>query len=630
MKTQDANNSVPMSLARILRSLFLALLVFLALSYNLHFLADPEQMTPYEMIRGRLSAYGLKGNLYVGGLTALFWLWFRFFGDHALFSSRPLTATACLFGLVNEGALQLFYRNMLPWFSFMALGLFLFQAAAWTVLFLFCARVILFLLEKLGERIGLEQKPLNGLHAFSDRHLFLCAFLIILLGWLPWIVSYYPASIEWDVYDPILRWLGVRPASNHHPWFYTMIVGTAWKLGNDLGDRNMGMFLYILIRDLCLAAIYARCIVLEKKGGLPRAVYFAVILFFAFTPVWGAYAKHAFKDTIAAGLFCWFIHLLTELIRRIHMGRVSPALCLEYSLAALLGCLFRNNTVYATAPITLLLVMLCIRKKSGWKSVLLLVAGIAVFYGYEGFLFHVLHIEKSPEREMLSIPFQQTARTVKYKKEHITEEEKHVIGACLVYDMLPQDYDPIISDPVKDGEHGSDADRAAYLKTWARMFLKYPDIYLEAFLAHSSGYYSFTPEYTEEQRYGPGSHSNVGMSVFDWTEDPRFPDWLNCSYRESTEGMREVLNRWVEIWHQIPILNLTDMKPLYTWVILLMTGMLIRRREYDKLLPTSACVLMILSCIASPVNDCFRYYAPVAAAFPGLLLLMQHGYGKEF
>ena len=73
-------------------TLFLALLVFLALSYNLHFLADPEQMTPYEMIRGRLSAYGLKGNLYVGGLTALFWLWFRFFGDHALFSSRPLTA----------------------------------------------------------------------------------------------------------------------------------------------------------------------------------------------------------------------------------------------------------------------------------------------------------------------------------------------------------------------------------------------------------------------------------------------------------------------------------------------------------------------------------------------------------
>ena len=626
---EGIKNTVPASQLRVLKAVLLALFVFLALSYNLRFLADPEEMTPYEMILGRLSAYGVRGNLYVCGLAALFWLWFRFFGDRALFASRALTVIACLFALVNEGALQLFYRNMLPWFSLQALGLFLFQAAAWTVLFLFCARVVLFLLEKLGERTDPEPKLRSGAAAFFDGHLFLSAFLIILLGWLPWVVSYYPASIEWDVYDPILRWLGVRPASNHHPWFYTMIVGTAWKLGNNLGDRNVGMFLYILIRDLCLAAVYARCIVLEKKGDLPRAVYFTVTLFFAFTPVWGAYAKHAFKDTIAAGLFCWFIHLLAELIRRIHTGRIGTAICLEYSLAALLGCLFRNNTVYATVPVTLVLAILCITKKTGWKTVLLLLAGIVAFYGFEGWIFQVLHVEKSPEREMLSIPFQQTARTVKYREEHITEEEKRVIGACLDYDALPGNYDPIISDPVKSGEHGSDADRAAYLKTWARMFLKYPDIYLEAFLAHSSGYYSFTPEYTEEQRYGPGSHSNVVMSVFDWTEDPRFPDWLNCSYRESTEGMREVLNRWVEIWHQIPILNLTDMKPLYTWVILLMTGMLIRRREYDKLLPTSACVLMILSCIASPVNDCFRYYAPVAAAFPGLLQLTQRGYGKE-
>ena len=80
---------------------------------------------------------------------------------------------------------------------------------------------------------------------------------------------------------------------------------------------------------------------------------------------------------------------------------------------------------------------------------------------------------------------------------------------------------------------------------------------------------------------------------------------------------------------QFTILNLTDMKPMYTWVILLMGGMMIRRRELDKLIPIGACVLMVLTCVGMPVNDCFRYFAPVAAAFPGLLMLLPRRGGDD-
>ena len=614
---------------RLLRSVCLALFVFLALTYNLRFPANPEELTPYERILARLSSYGFKGNLYVAALTALFWIWFRHFGDRALFSSRSLTVAACLFGLLNQSALNLFYRDQLPGLSVRALGVFLFQAAAWALLFLIVSRAVLLLLEAIGEKSGKEQKALSGFLAFLDQHLFFSAFLIILLGWLPWIISYYPASIEYDVYDPILCWLGEKPATNHHPWFYTMIVGSAWQLGNSLGDKNLGMFLYILIRDLFLAAVYARCIVLEKKSGLPRPVYFAVILFFAFTPVWGAYAKHAFKDTAAAGLFCWFVHLLVEILRRLRTESLKPGICLEFSAAVLLGCLTRNNTGFLVIPVSLVLVIICLKNKQGIKTVLLLLLGVFSFFLFEGYIFGILHVEKSPAREVLSIPFQQTARTVKLHGDQITEKEKEAIAACLDYDSLAESYDPIISDPVKNREHGTPADMINYLKVWAIMGLKYPHTYLEAFVAQTSGYYAFTPEYTEDQRYGPGRHSNVGMTIFDWVEDPRFPDWLNCHYIESLEGIRNILNVWVEIWHQIPILNLTDMKPMYTWVILLMGGMMIRRKELDKLLPIGACVLMILTCIGMPVNDCFRYYAPVAAAFPGLFMLLPPGYGDD-
>lgn len=617
---------------RLLKSVFLAMFIFLALSYDFHFLTDPDSMTTYELVRARLSTYGFKGNLYVAGLTTLFWLWFQHFGDKALFSSRPLTITACLFGLLNQSALHLFYRNLLRWLSVRAIGVFLIQAAAWAILFLIVSRAILALLEDIGEKVGTEKKQLSGFPAFLDNHIFLSAFLVILLGWLPWVISYYPASIEWDVYDPILRWLGVRNPSNHHPWFFTMIVGSAWKLGDSLGDKNFGVFLYIIIRDLCLAAVYARCIYLEKKNGLPRPVYIVVILFFSFTPVWGAYAKHAFKDTIAAALFCWFVHLLVVIIGQVRSLRLKPAVCLEYSAVVLLGCLFRNNTVYVVIPITIMLMIYCLIRKQGWKTALLLVLGVLLFRVYEGYIFEYLHVEKGSAREALSLPFQQTGRTVKFHKGKLTEEEKAVI--CFYWEdenVLAAGYDPIISDPIKGQEKVNSpnlGDYKEYLKLWWKMGFKYPYTYLEAMIAHTSGYYTFTPEYTEEQRYGPGSHNNVGMSIFNWAYDDRFPDWLNCSYPEWTEDLRNILDEWAELWHQIPILNLTDMKPIYTWTICLIGGLLIKRKEYDKILPIAACVLMILTCIASPVNDCFRYYAPVAASFPGLFILLSPESGK--
>ena len=611
---------------RLLKSVFLALFVFIAFSYNLRLLPDPDSLSLYEQVRVRLATYGFPGNLYVAGLTALFWLWFRRFDDHALFSSRPLTVTACLFGLLNECALFLFYRNMLPRGSVTAIAVFLFQAAAWVILFLFCSRAVLLLLKTIGEQSGKEQRPLSGFPAFLEKHVFLSAFLIILIGWLPWVISYYPASIEWDVYYPIMQWLGYEKATNHHPWFYAMIVGSFWQWGNNLGDKDIGMFLYIVIRDLCLAALYARCILMEKKSGLPRAVWITAMLFFAFTPVWGAYAKHAFKDTIGAGLFCWFIHLLIDILQRIRSGKLHGANCLEYAAAMLLGCLFRNNTIYVTAPITILLIVLCLKKKQGLKAAFALFLGILLFLTWEGCVFNVLKVERGSAREMLSLPFQQTARTVKLHVGELTDEERAVLRLYWEDEKdLTWRYDPLISDPVKDADlkaAKSLGEYWDYLKLWWKMGWKYPYTYLEALIAHSSGYYAFTPEFTDEQSYGSGNYANVGMAIFNWAKDPRFPDWLTCSNPPELAGIENALDQWAEVWHQIPILNLTDMKPMYTWVILLMGGMMIKRREYDKLLPIGACMLMILTCIASPVNDCFRYFAPVAAAFPGLFMLL--------
>ena len=110
------------------------------------------------------------------------------------------------------------------------------------------------------------------------------------------------------------------------------------------------------------------------------------------------------------------------------------------------------------------------------------------------------------------------------------------------------------------------------------------------------------------------------MTIFDWVKDPRYDDSFTCDYREGTEGIRKALDDWAKTWHGIPVLNLTDMEPLYTWLILLAGCLLIHRKRWLEMIPILGMVLEILFCCGSPVNDSFRYFAPVAAAAPAVLL----------
>lgn len=227
------------------------------------------------------------------------------------------------------------------------------------------------------------------------------------------------------------------------------MIGIAYRLGQFLGDKNIGIFLYSLVRAVMMAAIYARGCVLQRKAGAPMWLPVATMLFFAVTPVWGAYAKHAFKDTLASALFCWYILALIEVVRLVHVKRLSVLPCLEYSTAALFSALFRNNLVYIVIPVTAVLVIIVLAGKLKLRYAALLLLGVLLFEGYQGYIFNVLGVKPGNAREALAIPIQQTARSVVLHGDEIAEEDMRVLltyfpGECLWW------YDPVISDPVKD------------------------------------------------------------------------------------------------------------------------------------------------------------------------------------
>ena len=446
------------------------------------------------------------------------------------------------------------------------------------------------------------------------------AFAVILAGWLPWLISYYPMSADYDVYKPIAQYLSLSVKSNDFPWFYCTLVGSFYRLGELLGDKNIGMFLLTLLRAIMMAGIYASLALRLRKRDVRKGIVWAVILFYALVPVWGAYAKHAFKDTWAAALFCWYtmetIEVATCLRRK--QRNALPYLC--YGLSALAISLFRGNCVYIAIPVTLALVIAVLRAGFGrgaFRVCALLLSGLILWGGYQVYIRKVEHVAPGTMSSALTIPFQQTARTFRDYGDEITAEEREQVGSVLDTAVIGERYDPLISDPVKDTVHHLKENLFVYAGAWFRMGLRFPVSYLEAAIGQSYGYYAMTGD----QAYHAGSW-NCGMTIFNWVKDPRYTDDFTCDYIQTLQPLRDLLDRWAQVWHQLPLLGLSDLKAIYTWLILLAGYALLRRRKGLEFLPVFALLLNILFCCCSPVNDTFRYFAPVAAATPALLLLL--------
>lgn len=524
--------------------------------------------------------------------------------------------SAIAFGILNAFGQQMYYVDTLPKSAF-SFGIMMLYAMACAVVF-YCIAVLFYAHLPMA-----YDSSDSRFRTVSNKKVFWISFCVILAGWLPWLITYYPASADWDVYYPISEYLGLMDKNNQQPWFYCCTVGFFYKMGTKYADKNVGMFVYITLRALLMSAVYSWLVVKLKRHGLRKSIIIFTVLFYSVVPVWGAYAKHAFKDTQGAALFCFYILLTIDCIYCLKEKKYDSRTFIIYSVATLFMSLYRNNCIYVAIPTTFLLLMAILfdkSKRNTWgKKVVacsLLMAGIIAFEGYEVYIEKVEHVASTPIVEALSIPVQQTARTVRDCREKITEEEHAAIAAVLDYDKLGEIYDPLLSDPVKWTFKQDRETFKIYLRTWYSMFFKYKRPYVEAALGQSYGYYAFTPDQAEH-----AGNWNCGMTYFHWTKDGRFAPELTCDYIENMEGKRKVLEDWANRWHELPILKLTDVKALYTWFIVLWGAYLLWRKQWLKLIPICSFLLMIASCCASPVNDCYRYFVPVVAAFPALWLL---------
>lgn len=490
------------------------------------------------------------------------------------------------------------------------LGIALVTMAGYWILFDF---VLTWLYRRLSAcRFGGEKE--KKLPAFMEKHFFLCAFGMIFLCWLPWLVIFYPGSVPWDGWRQIWMFFGYSELTNQHPWQVTMLIGTLMSLGRKVSD-NFGVFTVVLTFSVIEALGFAAVCSKIKKWKAPRWVIAGTPLFFGIVPLFANYAQAILKDSIFTPMFAWYVAVLLDLClcgkEKTEKEYRTDMLCLL--LSGLLVCMTRRNGMYLVLPSLLLLFAFTEKKRMGYMLAVT-VALLVLHMGGGNYMAGRLGVVPGSVRAMLAIPFQQTARYVKAYPEDVTEEEEKAIRAVLAYDKLAEVYDPQNYDPVKETFAAVTADYSeeklkeslkVYFKAWFSMFLRHPGVCLEASIHGSYGYYY------------PFHDCKVQGTYQTYTKR-ELREHFDVFYTNSRAAQRGA-RYWSRAWLRFPGISQLLNPGMYTWILLLAAGYLLYCRRWKGILALAAPTLNVAVCIASPINGLVRYAFPVLACLPAII-----------
>lgn len=454
-------------------------------------------------------------------------------------------------------------------------------------------------------RTGGEDFPQTRFAAWFAKAPGRASSLLIGVAWLPWVAVFWPGSVDWDSWGQISQVLGVQEMTAHHTVLSTWLHGWLFRLGRALGSDNLGVFLYIVLQFLVCAWVFGQVTAFAARLGCSRGVQYAVTAFFALDPIWGAFIQTQVKDTLYTGLFVLFVLKTADLLLFPQEWQGSHPRLTAYAVLGVLCCLLRKNGIYAVVPMLLASAFTVSEKRLRRPVLAVLLAVCIGSFGFDTFTEKVLDIPAGSVGEALSVPMQQTARYIRDYGNEVTDDERTAIEKVLNYDAIAQSYMPELSDGVKQYyKNPGKGDLARYMLVWAKMLLKHPVCYFEATHANSHGYYTITKCRAINDYYTFNNDICMEMSE------------MNVHYLDKSGYLRYAFVQALSAFEKLPLVGLTTSIGFMAWLTAVL-GLWLARCKAKPVLPVFIGLgIFWLTCIASPVNDCMRYFLPVAGCLP--------------
>lgn len=440
--------------------------------------------------------------------------------------------------------------------------------------------------------------------------------LMILLCWLPVFLAYYPSVFAYDAEGQLYQVIA-HDYSTHHPLLHTLYLGAFFELGGKLlHSYSAGMAVHSVVQMILMAAAFGYTLSYLNRRGVPIYLRIALALFYALFPANSILAISTTKDVLFAAL----VLLYTLALHSSIMKRKCNAV---YVIWAALVLLFRNNAVYAmilSVPCVCLLLGREKEEKAGLRKQYLICSGMAILVFAVGgmALKAATGAQDGSPREMLSVPLQQMARTRVVAEDTLSDEMKQELDRYLSSEWVMAAYDPHLADPVKNRAVIHD-DPVGLIKTWIKLGLQHPQIYIDAFLDNSIGYW-FVQDRSHAQIYGIGTESGFGYLSTDNRTMPAGCEIVEHSYLPAVrEGMERIVSD--NVYQRLPVVRLIFAPAFYWWMLCMYIAAVIYRRRYELLIPVMFLICYYMTLLLSP-TVLIRYMYPFVVTVPAISCLI--------
>ncbi len=430
---------------------------------------------------------------------------------------------------------------------------------------------------------------------------FLLTTTIILLGWLPYYILFFPGILTFDSLGQLRMINGLQLLTNHHPVISTVFMAIPYKIVYAITKNvNIAVGAISLTQMILMACIFSYTLSFLRKRNVNIKVRAIILAYFTLFPVNALYSITLWKDILFSGL----ILLLTlELIKITEKkDQLTLKNTVSFIIISILTNLFRNNAIYMYF-ILIIITMIVFRKQ--WKYFVKAFAIILVsYFMISGPVYNYFRIEKSSSTEYIAIPLQQIGRMA-YKNVKFNKKETKLLNNLIGVEILRKNYNAEIVDSIKFHKKYDvkvfDNHKGEYLKMWAGLCIKHFDIATEAYLISTLGYwYPDTTYWISTARI-----------------DENDMEIKNLFFSDSLrEKVAKVLTR------SLPVVGILYSIGFCFWLIILSIYFCIKKKNkiaIYSMVPVLGIWFTMM--IAAPVFSEFRYVYCMFTTVPVLLLV---------
>ncbi|WP_341349113.1 DUF6020 family protein [Eubacterium xylanophilum] len=618
--------SKPLNKAKILQSIIMAFLASISLNLSLRVITERELVEDMGIKNAgklfkfiwdvKMSSSGYRIESIIVWLALAAVIYIVIMKDRRVYLAEFLLAAVFTFFVIFGYS----YKTTASWDCIFATGRnvlkSLISAIGYMCLFYTAIRGLMMIINVLPFR---TEKENPWKYFTNNKKSIFAVAIILLLAWLPYLISYFPGLTNYDFFDMLDSFYGNNTNSirvtlrldpnvtmnNNNPVLQTLIGVAIMKIGTGLGSPYAGLFLFVAIQTIIYVFVLSYMIYYLAYRKVNRVIRIIITAIFALVPVHSNYAFTTLKDTNFSFIMLLYIICLVEFLTNTKSFMEKKRNLAFLVVLSLLVMFLRNNGVFVTifTAIPVIIVM-----RQYWKKLVpVLILPIIFYYFVTGVVYPAFYISPGNAVAAYSIPVQQLARLATEKPGAIEKEDIEKINKVFNFEAFEKRYNPELADPVMSSfkKERTAQEWSDFMGVWSKYLAKYPTVFVQATMNGAYGY--FYPSAYNWITYTEITPPAKTYGMVPYTD-------LEPYHTEAT--------KLIYALGSIPGIGMFASIGFYVWMLAFILVYVIRNRRLKSILVLVPLLTLVLTSIASPANTMFRYVYPIVVCTPVLFALL--------